>query len=56
MFGTLKMQYITNFSDVNRTETAVLFLFAVATIYFGISTNEILDAIYPATKNIALYY
>lgn len=56
MFGTLKMQYITNFFDVNRTETVVLLLFVIATLYFGISTNEILDTIYSSTKNIVLYY
>lgn len=50
------MQYVRNFSDVNRTETAVLFFFALATIYFGISTNEILDTLYAATKTVVLYY
>jgi len=56
MFGTLKTQYIVGFSDMNRIETAVLMLFAIATIYFGVSTVEVLDTIYPATKNIVLYY
>jgi proton-translocating NADH-quinone oxidoreductase chain M len=56
MFGTLKTQYLTTFSDINRTETAVLTLFAVATLYFGVSTSEVLDTLYPATKNIVLYY
>lgn len=56
MFGTLKTNYILNFSDLNRTETSVLLLFTLATLYFGISTSEVLDTIYPVSKAVVLFY
>lgn len=56
MFGTLKTNYILNFSDLNRTETSVLFLFSLATLYFGVSTSEVLDTIYPVSKAVVLAY
>ncbi len=56
MFGTLKTNYILNFSDLNRTETSVLLLFSLATLYFGVSTSEVLDTIYPVSKAIVIAY
>jgi len=40
--------------DVNGVEFGVLSVLAIATIYFGLLANDILDLAYPATKLLAL--
>lgn len=40
--------------DVNSVEFGVLSVLAIATIYFGLVANDILDLAYPATKLLAL--
>jgi NADH:ubiquinone oxidoreductase subunit 4 (subunit M) len=53
VFGTLKTQhYLQSFSDTNRLERHILTIYAIAVLYFGLSTIDILDAIYPATKTL----
>lgn len=52
IFGTLKTKYLREFSDANRTETLILFVFVLGALYFGIATSELLDVMYPATKII----
>ena len=53
IFGTLKTQhYLQSFSDTNRLERHILTIYALAALYFGLSTTDILDVIYPATKTL----
>jgi proton-translocating NADH-quinone oxidoreductase chain M len=53
IFGTLKTQhYLQSFSDTNRLERHILTIYALAVLYFGLSTTDILDVIYPATKTL----
>lgn len=56
VFGTLKTKYILEYSDVNRTEGYSLFLFCLLIIYFGLSTAEITDLLYPGIKLIIQAY
>ena len=53
IFGTLKTQhYLQSFSDTNRLERHILTIYALAVLYFGLSTTDILDVLYPATKTL----
>jgi NADH:ubiquinone oxidoreductase subunit 4 (subunit M) len=50
MFGTLKTRYLYHFTDLFRTETAILLIFVIGTLYFGLATTDILDPTYSSTK------
>jgi proton-translocating NADH-quinone oxidoreductase chain M len=50
MFGTLKTRYLDPNADLTRVETGVLLIFVLGTLYFGLSTTDILDPAYPAAK------
>ena len=49
-FGTIKTKYVNQFQDLNRVETAILFILVVGTFYLGLATVDILDPAYPCTK------
>jgi NADH-quinone oxidoreductase subunit M len=42
-FGTLKMKYASEFTDVNRREMAVIVVLAVPTLLLGLCSNGVLD-------------
>jgi NADH:ubiquinone oxidoreductase subunit 4 (subunit M) len=54
IFGTLKTRYLHYFTDLFRTETSILLVFVIGTLYFGLASTAILDPIYSNMKWILI--
>ena len=50
IFGTLETRYLHQFNDLFRTEASILLVLVLGTLYFGLTTTDILDPVYNSTK------
>nr|YP_006280872.1 NADH dehydrogenase subunit 4 [Neopyropia yezoensis]AFH57678.1 NADH dehydrogenase subunit 4 [Neopyropia yezoensis]QGA30550.1 NADH dehydrogenase subunit 4 [Neopyropia yezoensis] len=55
-FGSLKLQYITNFQDISRREFCILFPLSVFVLWMGIYPEIFLSEIHCSSYNLIAYF